>query len=637
MNKLFLWLLLCCLPAPLCAQTLFTYGPYKVDKSEFLWAYRKNNAYKGSASLKAYLDLYINYKLKVRAARDAGLDSASDIKRDMGEFRSQLAQQTMRKEEGIGALSREALIRDQTDIEITQVYVGFTSPRDTLGAYNRIHEAQGQLKGGADFATVATAYGTNPYLKASGGYTGYVTVFSLPYDAENIVYGLRDGQYSDIYKSRSGYHIFKRLGERKNPGIMRAAQILLAYAPKADKAEKDRVRAEADALYDSLEAGASFDSLVKRYSNDKMTYYNYGLLPDFTTGDYDPAFEAAAFALPDNGSVSKPVETVYGFHIIKRLGLHPALADSSDSQRWSALQEKVFYSDRMEESKDKFAASILPILKYRSLQPDTAWLYRTTDTLIKSRGGEEYIKKVKVVPLFSLDGKEYTSTDWFRYILYRRPGGPREPIPFYPAAFSTYLHFSALEYYSENLEKYNTEYRYQTQEFMEGTLLFSIMQQEIWNKSTLDSAQQRMWFEQHKDRFALRPSADVIAISALDSATMQSFHDRLEGNISSWKVLLSNYPGLLGDSAHFELNALSLDSSRTAAGMITAPARQPDNRWHSYAILRVYPSRAASSFEEVKGLVMGSYQAHLEQEWLSSLRKKYPISIKTSVLETLKP
>src|SRR5580698_2812531 len=101
MNKLFLWLLLCCLQAPLCAQTLFTYGPYKVDKSEFLWAYRKNNAYKGSASLKAYLDLYINYKLKVRAARDAGLDSASDIKRDMGEFRSQLAQQTMRKEEGI--------------------------------------------------------------------------------------------------------------------------------------------------------------------------------------------------------------------------------------------------------------------------------------------------------------------------------------------------------------------------------------------------------------------------------------------------------------------------------------------------------------------------------------------------------
>jgi peptidyl-prolyl cis-trans isomerase SurA len=630
-----IFLFACCVQAA-SAQTLFSYGPYKVDKQEFLWAYRKNNTQSAGKPVGQYLDLYINYKLKVRAAQDAHLDSLADFKRDQRSFRKQLSDQTMRRLEGIGQLGSEALLRGQTDIEIAQIYVGFTQPGDTVAAYARIREAEGQLNKGVAFNTVAEAYGTNPLLKSRGGYTGYVTAFSLPYTAENIIYALRDGARSGIYRSRSGYHIFKRLSERPNPGTVRVAQILIALPPKPTQADKDNALSIANHVYDSLMRGGNFDSLVRRYSDDKMTYYNYGLLPDFTTGDFDPAFESAAFALPQNGSISKPIETSYGYHIIKRIGLQSAPKDSLDSQRWYTLEQKVFYSDRMDAAKAAFAESILKRIHYHSFHVDTAWLLLTTDTLLKTHGGDEYIKRVREVPLFSFEHKTYTSTDWFRYLLYKRTGNNQDPFVHNVDWLRLFLHTSALEYFEANLDLYDADYRYQAQEFAEGTLLFSITQQAVWNKAADDSIALASWFGAHKERFNLRPGADLLSFSAADSGALARFRGQYSTDPTHWRAALGDHPEVSADSIHTELQTLSLDPVKTSAGLVTTPQFQPDNRFHLYAILRTYPAAPAPGFEAVKGLVLSDYQAYLEQKWVDGLRKKYPVIINQPVLAQLR-
>lgn len=641
MNKILAFLLLAsAAQSTATAQTLFSYGPYKVDKQEFLWAYHKNNTQSAGKTIGDYLNLYIDYKLKVRAAQDARLDSLADFKRDQRGFRKQLSDQTMRRLEGIAQLGSEALLRGQTDIEIAQVYVGFTQPGDTIAAYARIREAEGQLNKGVAFSTVAEAYGTNPRLKSNGGYTGFITAFSLPYAAENIVYALRDGARSGIYRSRSGYHIFKRLGQRPNPGTVRVAQILIALPPKPTRADKDHALSIAGRVYDSLVKGGNFDSLVRGYSDDKMTYYNYGLLPDFTTGDFDPAFEKAAFALTQNGDISKPIETSYGYHIIKRIGLQPAATDSLDSQRWYSLEQKVFYSDRMDAAKAAFAESILARLRYHSFQPDTAWLFLTTDTLLKGHGGDEYIKKVREVPLFSFDNKTYTSTDWFRYLLYKRTADNKDPFVHDRDLLRSFLHTSALEYFEANLERFDPDYRYQVQEFAEGTLLFSITQAAVWNKAADDTTALAKWFGAHKERFNLRPSADLLSFNAADSSVLTRFRERLLQNLlqdpTHWRAALGDYPEVSADSIHTELQTLSLDPEKTRAGLVTLPAFQPDNRFHLYAVLKTYPSAPAPGFEAVKGMVLSDYQTYLEQKWVAGLRKKYPVTINQPVLAQLR-
>lgn len=637
MNKIFLCLLVCCAQSGLRAQTLFTYGPHKVESPEFLYAYHSNNpaGKVSSEAMKAYLQLFINYKLKVQAAEDAGLDKTPDFARDTHSFRSQLTDQTMKRLEGIGKLSREALLRAGTDIEIAQVYVNFTNPLDTGAAFKRITEALEQLQKGVPFGAVAREYGTNPALKSAEGYTGFITVFSLPYVAENMVYTLPDGGYSPIYKSRSGYHIFKRLSHRTNPGTLEAAQILLAFSPTATEAQKTGVRQRADSLCAQLKNGASFDTLVRKYSDDKMTYYNNGLLPEFTTGDFDGAFEAAAFALPKDGTVSDPVLTAYGYHIIKRIRLTAPLDDSLDTKRWATFLQKVYYSDRMDFSRNQFAQNILPVIGFRLNGIDTGWLYRTADTLLTIRGGEEYVKHTAAHPLFSFKDKIYSTTDWLRYLMYRRSGELRGGPFNFPVLVHDFVLSSALDYYAANLDTYDPAYRYQFREFSEGSLLFGIMQQQVWNKAGEDSAALRNWFTTHSRTFILPSSADAIAFSAPDSAQGVSLMEHLRREPAKWRLLLGNYINVNADSARFELGALSLDSAATTAGMTTPLRLQPDNNWHFYYIIRTYPSIPAQNFEEAKGLVLADYQAYLEKKWLSDLRAKYPVIVNQSAFQHL--
>jgi peptidyl-prolyl cis-trans isomerase SurA len=606
MNKILICLLFCNVQTGLGAQTLFSYGPHKVESQEFLYAFRNNNpaaAGKPSeAAFKSYLQLFVNYKLKVQAAKDAGLDKAPDYIRDINSFQAQLTDQTMKRLEGIGKLSREALLRGKTDIEISQVYVAFPTLADTLTAFKRIGEAFGQLQKGLPFETVAREYGTNPVLKSSGGYTGFVTVFSLPYAAENMVYTLRDGRYSGIYKSRSGYHIFKRIGQRPNPGTLDAAQILLAFAPDATEAQKAVIRERADSLCRLLKNGASFDSLVRKYSDDKMSYYNNGRLPEFTTGDFDRAFEAAAFALPADGAVSEPVLTNYGYHIIKRIRLTAPMDDSLEARKWAAFQQKVYYSDRMDFSRTQFAENALPLLGYHVNRMDTGWLYLTGDTLLTKHGGEEYIKRTANLPLFSFKEKTYNSYDWLRYLLYRRSGELKTGPFDFPGLVRDFISASALEYYSAHLDTYDTGYRYQLREFSEGSLLFGIMQQQVWNKAGEDSAALEGWFVQHREKFVLPRSADAIAFNAPDSAQGINLMEHVRRDPSKWRLLLGNYINVNADSARFELGALSLDSATTNDGTVTLPRLQPDNNWHFYYVVKTYAAIPARNFEEARDL-----------------------------------
>ena len=134
---------------------------------------------------------------------------------------------------------------------------------------------------------------------------GFITVFTLPYEYENIVYSLKPGEVSKPYRSKKGWHIFKDEEERPATGKIKAAQILFAVPP-GDMRMKDRARQLADSVYGALKSGADFGELAKRYSNDKMTYMNGGIMPEFGVAKYDPAFESMAFSLKNDGDISVP-------------------------------------------------------------------------------------------------------------------------------------------------------------------------------------------------------------------------------------------------------------------------------------------------------------------------------------------
>ena len=95
------------------SQTLFTFGTHKVDESAFLHAYNKNKTIttNSSQALRDYLSLYINFKLKVQAARDIHLDTLPSMIADLQNFRSQIQDKYLKDEKEVNRLVDEAFLR----------------------------------------------------------------------------------------------------------------------------------------------------------------------------------------------------------------------------------------------------------------------------------------------------------------------------------------------------------------------------------------------------------------------------------------------------------------------------------------------------------------------------------------------
>ena len=213
------------------SQTVFTYGSKPVSKTEFINAFDKNpsaDTMSRTEALKSYLNLYINYKLKVQAAHDEKLDITDEYKSDRDKFKMDMAETAINSEANISNLIREAFIRSQKDIQLAQIFIPVKG-NDSANAFTQINEAYAQLKSGKAFTDLVAQYATDSASKKNGGNIGFITLFSLPYEAENLVYNLHPGEFAKPYHSRIGYHIFKDISERPALGNRKGADNLVCY------------------------------------------------------------------------------------------------------------------------------------------------------------------------------------------------------------------------------------------------------------------------------------------------------------------------------------------------------------------------------------------------------------------------
>ena len=106
-------------------QTLFTYGNKEVTKDEFVKAFEKNPSADANrrAALDEYLNLYINFKLKVQAAYDEKLNESEDYKSEAENFQKQLSDNAINEEANIEHLVSEAFERNKKDLQLSQVFI----------------------------------------------------------------------------------------------------------------------------------------------------------------------------------------------------------------------------------------------------------------------------------------------------------------------------------------------------------------------------------------------------------------------------------------------------------------------------------------------------------------------------------
>jgi peptidyl-prolyl cis-trans isomerase SurA len=627
----------------LSAQTLFTYADKSVSVSEYTKAF--NKVYPAPVPDKAkkvrqYLDLYINSKLKIHEATLRGYDTMPGFIEEYTALRNQVIENYMNDTQSLNTLVDEAFKRSQKDIKVQHIFIPYYSAvnySDSSVVKLKMQEAYMELQSGKSFDDVALKFSADPSVVQNKGNLGYITVFSLPYQFENVIYNLATGKFSAPYRSNSGYHIFKNLAERKAVGRIKVSQILIAVPPGSDSSAKKKLAALADSIYTRLLKGDDFGKLATAFSNDVVSSASNGSMPEFGLGTFDPAFEAAAFSLTKNGQISKPFLTDHGYHIIKRTSLTPPQT-VKNKKNLDMIRTLVEKDGRVNVAKDKLYNKILAQTGYKQFNVDQAMLQMYIDSVLASRPPSLGNPVNKATALFSVGQSTKIVNDLLTYSIsnrYKTDGSGLKP---FNELNEEFKRNAVMEYYRAHLEEYNEEFNMQMQELKGGNLFFDIMMREVWSNAQSDTAGQRIFYEQNKSKYKWNYSADAVIFYCSDSATARSFRNMLVKDKTKWRSAQENFSDKITlDSARFEITKIPGAQKTTAkAGTITNIVKNKDDNSASFALIfKIYSLPGQKTFADARGDVVSDYQDSIDKKWIAELKKKYPVKVNEEVLKTI--
>lgn len=623
------------------SQTIFTYGNIAVSKDEFLRAYNKNKTTvtDKEKSLREYLTLYSRFKQKVRAAQELKLDTLQQLKYDLQNFSSQVEEGYLNDEKRVNELVDEAIQRNQKDIHVVHFSIPLTSKIgtiDTVESYKIAKIIQSDLIAGKTNYDELAKKNSTLGITVSGNDLGFITVFSLPYGMETLVYGMDNGAVSGLYRTKSALHIFKKLGERKNAGKWKIAQILFSIPPDASENKIASIKAMADSVYNLLQHGADFAQMAQMYSDDRLTYQNGGELAEFGTGKFLPDFETPVFQLQKDGDISAPFKTEYGFHIVRRLHQYNTPADRQDESYVYNLKQQITQDSRINTAKAQFVKDVLVKIQFKKsgLVKDEE-LYRLADSVTVNKNVPKTPVNNKVI--FTFTNSKVVVSDWLNFVKDYKLNPDVYKGESNKELLEKYISTAALEYYRKNLARYNADFRYQLQEFKEGNMLFEIMERNVWSKAANDSVGLKQYYDAHQTKYQWNESAAIYLFSCSDKETADKAIADLKSSLD-WKAIAEKSEGKIqADSGRYELQQLSLPEGETIKeGLISQPiVNAGDNTAGFFKVLRLFPANQQRTFPEARGLVINEYQNYLEEKWLETLQQQYPVKVNESVFQSL--
>lgn len=238
-------------------------------------------------------------------------------------------QVTRREVEEFFSAYRDSLPQVPEEFEMSHIYV--VPKADTAVEAQTLRFARAicdSIKAGGDFADFAKRYSTDG-TAASGGDLGWAKRGDYVREFEETVFGLKEGELSNVVKTQFGFHIIQLLGRRGESVHARHILIKIEKGPASDSAAVQRLREVRRRVMN----GEPFADLARKYSEDEDTRSVAGDLGTLTLDQLQPDFATEIKDLKQ-GEISEPqrasVGVTYGFHIVwmrKRTPPHPMSLD----------------------------------------------------------------------------------------------------------------------------------------------------------------------------------------------------------------------------------------------------------------------------------------------------------------------
>jgi peptidyl-prolyl cis-trans isomerase SurA len=625
-------------------NVLLTIDETPVYASEFERVYKKNLDLvqdENQKTVDGYLDLFIDYKLKVTEAYAQQLHEKPVYKNELGDYQEQLSRFYIYEDNATTDLAKEAYERGLEEINANHILVlaKYTdSPADTLKAYRKIEKLRQRALQGEDFETLAKNNSEEPNASETAGDLGYFTVFSMVYPFETAAYTTKKGKISDIVRTQFGYHIIK-VNDRRTREPKRTVSHIMVY-DKEDETRTFDPKERIEEIYQLLEQGEEFEALAKQYSDDKGSATTGGTLRPFGKGELrSKLFEAEVFDIKKEGNVTKPFKSEVGWHIARLDKIHTTTSFEEEKEQ---LEKKVKSGDRSKVVTAAVTNNIKAKYGFKMGAPYRDYFNEyLNDSILKGTWNYKGLPAQDDKVLFTIGGKQSkTFNDFAAYI-----GSKQSPRLRYGSVDEALVGFyesfereALKKYYQNELEKEDESYAAIINEYRDGLLIFDLMKENIWNKAKTDSIGLQEYFKKNKEDYQWEERVDAIVINATSKENAEQAKELLEQGKDAGEIkkALNNSKEVkvITTAGKFELDNKALPENFIKKEGISQ-IYVNGNTFTVVEVLEIIPP-SPKTFEEIKGRVLSDYQVKVEQEWMENLRNKYEVTLHKRTLKKLK-
>lgn len=623
-------------------NVLLTINSNPVYSSDFTKVFNKNLdlvVEESQKNVAGYLDLFIDYKLKISEAYAQELDKNQQYIKEFKKYEDQLAKKYIYDKRVVSKLVEEAYDRSLEEINAEHILVLSNlndSPNDTLKAYNKIKEAHVKALKGENFTSLVIEYSEEPGAKKSKGKLGYFTAFQMVYPFENTAYNTKVGEISQITRTSFGYHIIKINDRRKKKPKINVSHIMI-FSNKDKKAEDPEERI--NELYAMIMQGEPFEKIAKQFSEDKNTGVKGGQLKTFGPGDLKaPKFENAAYSIKNEGEIIAPVQSAFGWHIIR---LNEKFSIPSFEEQKDDIEKKVKGGARALVVTQAINNKIIKKYGFKEGESYISYFNNfVNDSILSRKWTYSSIPLTENQILFTIGDHDVTYNDYAEYLRDNQKT-IKKYINKESLLIDMYVKFkneTLKNYFKERLEVENTEYATIINDYRNGLLVYDVMNKNIWQIAKTDSTGLKDYYEKTKNNYKWKKRLDVDIYSSSDEITTKQVQTLLmRGEESATIKKQINSDGKINVITVSDV--FEIDQSELPEDLIPEKGVSDiklNDGFYVVVNIKEVIEPTLKEFDEVRGTVISDFQTEIEKKWMQSLRDKYEVKINNKSLKKLK-
>lgn len=616
-------------------QILMEINGKPITLSEFEYMYHKNNQQQAvNQPLDKYIDMFTIYKLKVADAEAAGIDTTKAFQNEFYGYKEELLKPYLLDTMALEVKAKEMYERMKTNVLASHIMLQLgRDANDNKKIIAKLDSIRNCALNGESFEDLALKYSIDQSVKYNKGSMGYVQVGRFPSEFEDACFTTPVGEISPVFATDFGFHIVKTYEIRPDAGKVQVQHILKLFPQNATAEQKQEVKETVDSLYLVLKAGADFSEMAKKESEDPGSARQGGMLPLFGRGQMVPEFEQVSYEL-DNGMISQPFATRYGYHIVKKIssqaiGSYAEMREQALAKVSNDTHGNVALQAKMEQLKKQYRLMRNTDLERRMIAEVFAPNKFDSAFIAKYSNSNE--------TLFTLDGIDYPVSALISQ--YKNFGVMRDEVAkeFLNSKFEENINKTVTDYEKSMVEKNNVDFRNLINEYRDGMLLFEISNKNVWEKASVDTEGLEKFFAENKNKYKWEsPKYKGFLVQVTNDSVAKVVKERIKtiGQDSLVKVLRRDFGKVLKvDRVLVAKGENAMVDSEMFGGV---KAKTSSNKYSLYFTVggKILPQ--PEEVADVRGLVIADYQNYLEKKWIEELKAKYPVKINRKVYKKIK-